>query len=231
MKRVTQRLAKDFVCGRCEKGVGGVVEQREKLCDEVESVKEFTYLGDKVSVDGGCEAAVTARVRFGWVKFRECGELLCGKRFPLKMKGLVYKSCVRSVILYGSETWCLNENEMGILRRAERAMVRVMCGVKLMDRKKTEDLMKMLGLEEAVDQLAKANGVRWYGHVLRRDDGHVLRRALELEVSGPRKRGRPKKTWKMQVEEDRKRAGMGIQDALNRIKWREGVRAIATSLR
>lgn len=231
MKRVTQSLAKDFVCGRCEKGVGGVVEQEEKLCDEVESVKEFTYLGDKVSVGGGCEAAVTARARFGWVKFRECGELLCGKRFPLKMKGMVYKSCVRSVMLYGSETWCLSENEMGILRRAERAMVRVMCGVKLMDRKKTEDLMQMLGLQEAVERLAKANGVRWYGHVLRRDDGHVLRRALEFEVSGPRKRGRPKKTWKMQVEEESKRVGMGMRDALNRVKWREGVRAIATSLR
>ena len=134
-------------------------------------------------------------------------------------------------MLYGSETWCLNENEMGILRRAERAMVRVMCGVKLMERKKTEDLMQMLGLEEAVDRLARANGVRWYGHVLRRDVGHVLRRALEFEVSGPRKRGRPKKMWKMQVEEDRKRVGMGIRDALNRVKWREGVRAIATSLR
>ena len=30
----------------------------------------------------------------------------------------------------------------------------------------------------------KANGVRWYGYVLRRDDGHVLRKALEFEVKG-----------------------------------------------
>ena len=54
------------------------------------------------------------------MKFREFGELLHGKRFSLKMKGLVYRSCVRSAMLYGSETWCLGENEMGILRRAER---------------------------------------------------------------------------------------------------------------
>ena len=32
--------------------------------------------------------------------------------------------------------------------------------------------------------MAKANGVRWYGHVLRRDDGHVLRKALEFEGEG-----------------------------------------------
>ena len=37
----------------------------------------------------------------GWVRFRECGELLLGNRFPLKMKGKVYRCCVRSAILYG----------------------------------------------------------------------------------------------------------------------------------
>ena len=38
----------------------------------------------------------------------------------------------------------------------------------------------MLGLEEAIDQLAMANSVRWHGDVLRREDGHVLRRALDF---------------------------------------------------
>ena len=46
-----------------------------------------------------------------------------------------------------------------------------MYGAKLMEKKRTEDLMEMLGLKETVVQMAKANGVRWYGHVLRRDDG------------------------------------------------------------
>ena len=61
------------------------MEQEEKLCDEVETVKEFTYVGDRVSAGGGCEAAVTART--GCVRFMEYGELLYG-RFPLSMKGI-----------------------------------------------------------------------------------------------------------------------------------------------
>ena len=36
-------------------------------------------------------------------------------------------------------------------------------------------------------QMAMADGVRWYRHVLRRDDGHVLRKAVEFEVKGKRK--------------------------------------------
>ena len=51
----------------------------------------------------GCEAAVTARVRIGWVRFRKCGELLLGNRFPLKMKGKVYCCCVRYCMEYCME--------------------------------------------------------------------------------------------------------------------------------
>ena len=114
-----------------------------------------------MNVGGGCEAAVTARARIGWVKFRECRELLNSKRFSLKLKGMVYWSCARSAMLYGTETWCLRKNEMAILRRTERAMVRAMCGAKLIQKKRTEDLMEMLRLKETAVQMAKANGVRW----------------------------------------------------------------------
>ena len=49
---------------------------------------------------------------------------------------------------------------MAILRRTDRAMVRAMCGAKLMEKKKTEDLMETLGLKETVVQMAKVIGVR-----------------------------------------------------------------------
>ena len=38
------------------------MEQEEKLCEEVETVRELTYLGDIVGAGGGCEAVVTARI-------------------------------------------------------------------------------------------------------------------------------------------------------------------------
>ena len=78
---------------------------------------------------------------------------------------------------------------MAILRRTKRALLRAICGVKIMEKKRTGDLMEMLELKETVVQMAKANGVRWYGHVLRKDDGHVLRKALEFEVKGKGKQG------------------------------------------
>ena len=73
--------------------------------------------------------AVTARARIGWVRFRKCGELLLGNRFPLRMKTKVYRCCIRSAILYGSEAWCLKQNKKAIFKEnGERAMTRAMCG-------------------------------------------------------------------------------------------------------
>ena len=88
----------------------------------------------------------------------------------------------------------------------------------------------MLGLRETIDRLATANGVRWYGHVLRRDDNSVLRVALDLEGSGKRKLGRPKKDWKKQVEKETKKIGLKKEDAQNRAKWRDRVQAIVEGM-
>ena len=35
-------------------------------------------------------------------------------------------------------------------------------------------------LNDAMDQLVMENGVCWYGHVLRSEDGHILRKSLDL---------------------------------------------------
>ena len=43
----------------------------EELCEEMETVRGSCYLGDKVNASGGCEAAVTAKARIGWMKFKE----------------------------------------------------------------------------------------------------------------------------------------------------------------
>ena len=64
----------------------------------------------------------------------------------------------------------LKKKEKAILRKIERAMVRAMCGWKVVDRKMTEEQIEMLGLKKTVHELAIANGVGSQGHVLRRNE-------------------------------------------------------------
>ena len=75
-----------------------------------------------------------------------------------------------------------------------------------------------------------SNSAHWYGHVLGREDGHVLR-TLDSEVEGQRKKGRHKRTWKKQVEEESVRVGLRREDALCRSKKSVGVNKIVAGLR
>ena len=72
---------------------------------KLELVDKFCYLGDMLSVDGDADAAVEARIRIGWNKFRQLVPLLNNKDVSLIMRGRLYSSCVRSSMVHGSETW------------------------------------------------------------------------------------------------------------------------------
>ena len=111
---VTPKFSRDFLCRKCEGNIGEAVEQEEKLCDEVGTVRESTYIGDRMSAGVGCEAAISGRTRCGCVASMECCELLYGRRFHLQLRGSVYMSYVGPAILYGSDAWHLKESEIGM---------------------------------------------------------------------------------------------------------------------
>ena len=67
--------------------------------------------------------------------------------------------------------------------------------------------------------------------MLRREDGHVLRRALDFEVDGQSKKGRLKRTWNMQVVDKSLKVGLRKEDKLCRSKWCLVVNQIAPGLR
>jgi len=68
-------------------------------------VDKFCYLVDMLSVDGDADAAVEARIRIGWSKFRQLLLLLTNKDESLIIRGSLYSSCVQRSMLHGSETW------------------------------------------------------------------------------------------------------------------------------
>ena len=46
MKRVTTKFCRNFTYRKCERNIGEAVKQEEKLCDEMETVREFTHTGE-----------------------------------------------------------------------------------------------------------------------------------------------------------------------------------------
>src|SRR3954462_2933025 len=86
----------------------------------------------------------------------------------LRVKGKIYRACVQSVLVYGSETWAMKVADMQRLLRTENNIVRWMSGVTLKDRRTCEELRQGLGIE-GVDRAVSHGRLRWYGHVERKN--------------------------------------------------------------
>jgi len=108
-------------------------------------VDKFCYLGDMLSADGDADAAVEARIRIGWHKFR-----LTNRDISLIRKGRLYSSRVRSSMLHGSETWPVRKENEVALQQAEMRMVRWMCNVKVKDRVQSKELRERLGILDMI---------------------------------------------------------------------------------
>jgi len=71
----------------------------------------------------------------------------------------------------------------------EMRMFRWMCGVKLQDRVRSTELRNRLGLDDIISVLQQ-NRLRWYGHVLRKEDNDWVKKCMEYQVEGARPKGR-----------------------------------------
>ena len=107
------QVASDFKYAVCAgKQVAPVPAERLVYGDvSLECVDKFCYLGDMIGAGGGVEAAVIARIRSGWKKFSELLPRLTSKGTSSRLKGKLYAACVRSVMLYGSETWVIKKED------------------------------------------------------------------------------------------------------------------------
>ena len=63
MKKITCSSARHFVCRRYTNVGNGTEEPVKIICDKVETVNGFCYLGDRLNASGGCETSVISRVR------------------------------------------------------------------------------------------------------------------------------------------------------------------------
>ena len=71
----------------------------------------------------------------------------------------------------------------------------------------------MKTVEETVVEVIKKSGLRWMGHVLRKEDNEPVKRAWDLEVDDIRGKGRPKIAWKDMVTKESCKVGLNEEDA------------------
>jgi hypothetical protein len=88
------------------------------------------------------------------------------------------------------------------LRVFEIAVLRQICGVKLMDRWKNDDIKIRLEIDFNVVETVRRRRLSYFGHVCRMKPERIPARVLHGRIRGSRPSGRPRKKWLDMQEED-----------------------------
>ncbi|XP_013178320.1 PREDICTED: uncharacterized protein LOC106125595 [Papilio xuthus] len=92
-------------------------------------------------------------------------------------RGFGFKSMIRPVLMYGSETWAVTQKNVNTIQVAEMKILRWMCGVSRLDKIRNEFVRGSLGVRDIADKMQESR-LRWYGHVRRRPPDYIGNLAL-----------------------------------------------------
>ena len=145
--------------------------------ETVKRVNTFTYLGSTLVEDGELDTEVTHRVQSGWKNWKRVSGVLCDRR--MKIKGKVYRTVVRPALMYGAETWALKKAQEKKLEVAEMRMLRWMFRVTKLDKIINKRIRGTTKVGEITKKVQERR-LKWYGHVMRREEHYVGRRAMVI---------------------------------------------------
>lgn len=197
--------------------------------EEIEEFGEFCYLGSVVTVKGGCRRDIDRRIGQAQKTFNMLRKVWSSSAFTRKTKLRLFKTNVKSVLLYGAETWNDSKQNMKKLQRFINKCLRIICGFFWPLRITNERLWQITG-EEPIEKTIKRLKWKWIGHTLRKPQSSITRQALDFNAAGKRRIGRPADTWKRSVNRELAKHNLSWNEAKrkasNREEWKKLVQDI-----
>jgi len=207
---------------------GGQVASVHYGDEELECVREFTYLGTMFTADGKWDREVERRVQAGRAALSSISsKIVWNKKVTKKVKKLVFEMMVKSRLMYGGEIWWASKAEMGKLETVQNDFIRWITGHTRRDRESAGKLRKEVGMKSLEDSLC-CKRLDWLGHLTRMEGSRLVSKVWGAETDGKRARGRPRWTYARQEAEDVAKGGVYREEALERKRWKEKVEKIGT---
>jgi hypothetical protein len=139
----------------------------------------FRYLGSLISADNSCEQEVLSRMCLAQSAFQKLNKCLFSRiDISISTKLRVYMASVRTILLYGSESWVLTSSLSSMLNSCEMRFLCQMVGIISFPYPSNDEVRRLCHIVESVSQAVKRNRLRWLGHVLRMDSDKISRRVL-----------------------------------------------------
>ena len=127
---------------------------------------------------------------------------------------------------YGAEAWTVTKREEQTLLIFERKIFRRIYGTKYENgewKSRTNRELEEMSKGENIVKCIKGQRISWLGHLQRMEEDRMPKKIFTQELEGTRRRGRPRKRWKEEVERDLQVLGVRRWRELvaDRKKWKD----------
>ena len=79
--------------------------------ETMETVRDFIFLGSKITVDGDCSHKIERRLLFGRKAMTNLDSMLSSRDITLLTKAHLVKAMVFPIVMYGYESWTIKKAE------------------------------------------------------------------------------------------------------------------------
>ncbi|VDO59745.1 unnamed protein product [Schistosoma margrebowiei] len=172
--------------------------------EDLEDVKTFTYLGSIIREHGGSDADVKARIGKARAAYLQLKNIWNSKQLSANTKVRVFNTNVKTVLLYGAETWITTKAVIQKIQVFINSCLRKILRVRWTDTISNNLLWGRTNQIQVGEEIRKKCW-KWIGHTLRKAPNCVTRQVLTWNPEGQRRRGRPKNPLRREMEIDMKK--------------------------
>ena len=153
----------------------------------METVRDFIFLGSKITADGDCSHEIKRCFLLGRKVMTNLGSIFKSRDFTLPTKVHLVKAMVFSVVMYGCECWTVMKTEHRRIDDFELWYWRRLLRVPWTARRSNQSILKEISLGFSLEGMMLKLKLQYFGHPMRRVDS--LEKTLMLGgTAGKRRR-------------------------------------------
>ena len=162
--------------------------------ETVETVKDFIFLGSKITADGDCSQDIKRCLLLGRKAMTNLDSILKSRDITLPTKVRLVKTMVFPVVMYGCESCTIKKAECQRTDAFELWCWRILLRISWTARRSNQSILKEINPEYSLEGLMLKLKLQYFGHLKRRTDS--FEKILMLgKIEGRRRRGRQRMRW------------------------------------
>ena len=155
--------------------------------EKVDTVTNFLFLGSRIIVDSDCSCEIKRCLFLGRKAMANQDNILKSRDITLLTKICMMQAMVFPVVMYGCESWTINQAEHQRMDAFELCWRRFL-SIPWTGRRSNQSILKEINSEYSLEGLMFKLELQYFGHLIRRTDS--LEKILRLgKIKGRRRRG------------------------------------------